>query len=159
MPGSGRSPGGGRGNPLQCSWLENPTDRGAWRLQSTGSQKVGHDWGDLAHIESAVAFRSVKTMFGPEFIKFVLLKNAHHYVSLQQITWKIRGQTCCWLAQSCPTLCDPMNCSTPGLPVHHQLPELAQTHVCQVSDAIQSSYPLSPLSSPAFNPSHHQGLS
>ena len=46
------------------------------------------------------------------------------------------------VAQSCPTLCDPMNCSTPGLPVHHRLPELAQTHVHGVSDALQPSHPL-----------------
>ena len=48
------------------------------------------------------------------------------------------------VAQMCPTLCDPMNHSTPGLPVHHQLPEFTQTHVHQVSDAIQPSHPLSP---------------
>ena len=48
------------------------------------------------------------------------------------------------VAQSCPTLCDPMNHSTPGLPVHHQLPEITQTHVHRVSDAIQPSHPLSP---------------
>ena len=54
-------------------------------------------------------------------------------------------------------LCDPMNCSTPGLPVHHQLPEFTQTHVHWVSDAIQTSHPLSSLS-PAFNLSQHQGL-
>jgi len=48
-----------------------------------------------------------------------------------------------WVAQSCPTLCDPMNRSTPGLPVHHQLPEFTQTHVHWVSDAIQPSHPLS----------------
>ena len=47
------------------------------------------------------------------------------------------------VAQSCPTLCDPMNCSTPGLPVHHQLPEFTQTHVHRVNDAIQPSHPLS----------------
>ena len=53
------------------------------------------------------------------------------------------------VAQSCPTLCDPMNCSTPGLPVHHQLPEFTQTHVHRVSDAIQPSHPLlSPLPPP-----------
>ena len=48
-------------------------------------------------------------------------------------------------SQSCPTFCDPMNCSMPGLPVHHQLPESTQTHVHCVSDAIQPSHPLSPL--------------
>ena len=60
--------------------------------------------------------------------------------------------------QSCPTICDPMNCSTPGLTVHHQLPESTQTHVHWVSDAIQPSHPLSSPSPPALNLSHHQGL-
>ena len=59
--------------------------------------------------------------------------------------------------QSRLTLCDPMNRSTPGLPVHHQLPELTQTHVYRVGDAIQPSHPLSP-SPPAPNPSQHQSL-
>ena len=62
------------------------------------------------------------------------------------------------VAQSCPTLCDPMNHSTPGLPVHHQLPEFTQTHVHQVTDAIQPSHPLSSPSPPAPNPSQHQSL-
>ena len=62
------------------------------------------------------------------------------------------------VAQSCPTLCNPMDWSTPGFPVHHQLPELTQTHVHQVGDAIQPSHPLSYLSPPAFNLSQHQGL-
>ena len=62
------------------------------------------------------------------------------------------------VAQSCLTLSDPMDCSTPGLPVHHQLMELAQTHVYQVSDAIQPSHPLSSPSPLAFNLSQHQGL-
>ena len=60
------------------------------------------------------------------------------------------------VAQSCPTLCDPVDWSMPGFPVHHQLVELAQTHVHQVGDAIQPSYPLS-SPSPAFSLSHHQG--
>ena len=57
------------------------------------------------------------------------------------------------VAQSCLTLWDPMNCSTPGLPVHHQLPEFTQTHVHRVSDAIQPSHPLSSPSPPAPDPS------
>ena len=61
-------------------------------------------------------------------------------------------------AQSCPTLFDPMNRSTPGLPVHHQLPEFTQTHVHRVRYAIQPSHPLSSPSPPAPNPSQHQGL-
>ena len=56
------------------------------------------------------------------------------------------------------TLCDPMNRSTPGLPVHHQLPEFTQTHVHRVSDAIQPSHPLLSPSPPALNPSQHQRL-
>ena len=62
------------------------------------------------------------------------------------------------VAQLCLTLCDPVDCSMPGFPVHHQLPELTQTHVCRVSDAIQPSHPLSSPSPPAFNLSQHQGL-
>ena len=62
------------------------------------------------------------------------------------------------VAQSCPTLGDPMSHSTPGLPVHHQLPEFTQTHVHRVGDAIQPSHPLSSPSPPAPNPSQHQGL-
>ena len=62
------------------------------------------------------------------------------------------------VAQSCPTLCHPVNRSTPGLPVHHQLLELTQTHVHQVSDAIQPSHPLSSPSPPAPSPSQHQSL-
>ena len=64
----------------------------------------------------------------------------------------------CSVARSCLTLCDPMNCSTPGLPVHHQLPEFIQTHVHRVGDAIQPSHPLSSPSPPGFNLSQHQGL-
>ena len=60
-------------------------------------------------------------------------------------------------SQSCPTLCDPMDCSMPGIPVHHQLVKLAQTHVHRVSDAIQLSHPQS-SPSPAFSLSQHQGL-
>ena len=60
--------------------------------------------------------------------------------------------------QSCPTLCDPMNRSTPGLPVHQKLPEFTQTHVHRVSDAIQPSHPLSSHSLLAPNPSQHQSL-
>ena len=62
------------------------------------------------------------------------------------------------VAQSCPTLCDPMNCSTPGLPVHNQLLEFTQTHAHRVSDAIQPSHPLSSPSPPAPDPSQHLGL-
>ena len=62
------------------------------------------------------------------------------------------------VAQSCSTLCDPMNCSTPGLPVHHQLLEFTQTHVHWVGDAFQPSHPLLSCSPPAPNPSQHQSF-
>ena len=62
------------------------------------------------------------------------------------------------VAQSCLNLCDPMDYSTPGFPVHHQIPELTQTHIHQVGDAIQPSHPLSSVSPPAFNLSQHQNL-
>ena len=62
------------------------------------------------------------------------------------------------VAQLCPTFCDPMDCGMPGLPVPHQLPKVAQTHVHQVGDAIQPPNPLSSPYPPALNVSQHQGL-
>ena len=62
------------------------------------------------------------------------------------------------VTQSCPTLCDPMDCSTSGLPIWHQLPEFTQTHFHRVHDAFQPSHPLSSPSPPTFNLSQHQGL-
>ena len=73
----------------------------------------------------------------------------HHYLGWVQFSS---------VTQLCPALCDPMDCSMPGFPVHHQLLELIQSHVHQVGDAIQPSHPLSSPSSPAFNLSQHQGL-
>ena len=82
-------------------------------------------------------------------------------VSQKQYDYKaiyFKYQSVSSVAQSCPALCDPMNRSKPGLPVHHQLPEFTQTHVHWVGDAIQSSHPLLSPSPPAPNPSQHQGL-
>ena len=72
--------------------------------------------------------------------------------------WQKRNRVISSITQSCPTLWDPMNCSMPGLPVHHQLLEFTQTHAHWVGDAIQPSHPLSSPSPPAPNPSQHQGL-
>ena len=69
--------------------------------------------------------------------------------------WK---RSCCSVAQSCLTLCDPTNGSVPAFPVLHYLPEFSQTHVHWVGDAIQPCHPLSPPSPPTPNPSQHQGL-
>ena len=77
------------------------------------------------------------------------------YILLNRVSQSFQFSS---VAQSCLTLCDPMNRSTSGLPVHHQLPEFTQTHVHQVSDAIQPSHPLSSPSPPALKPSQHQSL-
>ena len=76
------------------------------------------------------------------------------------LCWSLKkeAQSVSSVAQSCPTLCDPMDSSTPSFPAHHQLPELTQTHVHWVRHAIQPSHPLSPSSSPALNLSQDQGL-
>ena len=81
------------------------------------------------------------------------------YVSawIQACTYNISVQFSS-VSQSCLTLCDPMNCSTPGLPVHHQLLEFTQTYAHRVSDAIQPFHPRLSPSFPAPNPSQHQGL-
>ena len=174
--------GEGNGTPLQYSCLENPMDRGAWwaavhgvaksrtqlsdfpftfhfhalekemathssvlawripgtgkpgGLLSMGSHRVGHDWSDLA----ATFIESTKC-----FTHFISYEPSVHFSSV---------------AQLCPTLCDPMNHSTPGLPVHHQLLEFTQTHVHRVGDTIQPSYPLSSPFPPAPNPSQYQSF-
>ena len=79
---------------------------------------------------------------------------AWRILSINLLKWKVKMK----VTQSCLTLCDPMNCSTPGLPVYHQLPEFTQTHVHWVNDAIQPSHPLSSPSPPAINLSQHRGL-
>ena len=98
-------------------------------------------------------------------ILFQWVSSSHQVAKV--LEFKLQHQSFQWIylsvqfssvAQSCPTLCNPMNHSTPGLPVHHQLLEFTQTHVHQVSDAIQPSHPLSSSSPPAPNPSQLQSL-
>ena len=77
--------------------------------------------------------------------------------------WRLRVNSiiycrCCSVTQSCPTLCDPMDCSTPGLTVPHHLPKFAQVHVHCISGAIQPPFPLRPFSPSALSLSQHQGL-
>ena len=99
--------------------------------------------------QSLLKLVSIESVMPSNHITLCLYTYAHFiYISVQ-----IRS-----VAQSCPTICDPMNPSTPGLPVHHQLPEFTQTHVHRVSDAIQQSHPLSSPSPLAPNPSQHQSL-
>ena len=85
----------------------------------------------------------------------LLLYNCQFFSSNLRIYISVQFSS---VAQSCPTLCDPMNRSMPGLPVHHQFPEFTQIHVHRVSDAIQPSHPLLSPSPPAPNPSQHQSL-
>ena len=82
------------------------------------------------------------------------------FTEIEKTTLSFYGSTIQFssVAQLCPTLCDPMDCSTPGLPIHHQLPEFTQTHVYSVGDAIQPSHPPLSPSPPAFNLSQHRGL-
>ena len=87
------------------------------------------------------------------YIFVVVVKE--HEMMLHMVQYSIQFSS---VAQLCPILCDPLNHSTPGLPVHHQLPELTQTYVHRVSDAIHPSHPLSFPSPPAPNPSQHLGL-
>ena len=136
---------------------KNPMDRKAWRAKSIGLERVKHKWSGLACSTS-------KNMF---------CANLSHYwksYHLEFDRWIKLNQKCSSLitsfssvqfisvTQLCPTLCDSMNYTTPGLPVHHQLPEFTQTHVYRVHDAIQPSHLLSSPSPPAPNPSLHHRL-
>ena len=112
-------------------------------LPSMGSHRVGHDWSDLA-----------ATAESPWSLHLLHLVLHSHHPLLSRLL-KIQFSS---VAQSCLTLCDPIVCSMPGLPVHHQLLEFTQTHVHSVGDATQPSHPLSSPSPPSLNLSQHQGL-
>ena len=84
--------------------------------------------------------------------------SAHSSILDWKLLWTEEPQSVSWVSQLCPTLCDPIDCSMPGLPVHHQLLEFVQSHVHWVSDAIQPSHPMLSLSPSTFNLSQHQGL-
>ena len=93
------------------------------------------------------------------FLQHFNLLHFWTFMNIHELSWvyiiSVRFSSA---AQSCPTLCDPVDCSVPGFPVHHQFPELAQTHVHPVGDTIQPSHLLLSPSPPAFNLSQHQGL-
>ena len=111
-------------------------------LRFMGSQRVGHNWVTELNWTELIVFRVIGRK--ATFVRVITSDLSSSSVQFSSV------------AQSCPTLCDPINHSTPGLPVHHQLLEFTQTHVYQVSDAIQPSHPLSSPSPPAPNPSQHQ---
>ena len=137
IPGSGISTRGGNGNLLQYSCQDNPMDRGVWQVTVHGVAESQTWLKQLSmHVECEVKWKKERIQ-----------------------TWLLVLHTFQFsLVQSCPILCDPMNCSMPGFAVHHQLPELAQTHVHRVGDAIQPSHPVLSPSLPAFSLSQHQGL-
>ena len=118
----------------------------------------------LCHLESHINYYLSINQGNPEASHWSLQGNFTLTIifanKVSQLGWMadISSVQFSSVTQSCPTLCDPMNSSTPGLPVHHQLPDFTQTHVHKVSDAIQSSYPLLSPSPPIFNLSQHQGL-
>ena len=147
IPVSGRSPGEGNGNPLQSSYLGNPMDRKASWTTVRGVTKI-QTWVSKHTCMLLYTWQICKE------IRFRVIQdwrciNPNGYITLKSVSS---------VAQSCPTLCDSIDCSMPGFPVHHQLPELAQTHVHRVCDAIQPSHPLSTPSPPAFNLAQQQGL-
>ena len=126
-----------------------------WRLKTIGLNRMG---------ESRVRVEWIPRIWrrNPEPLQFISISFKNMRYGFQIISTKIQKYTCpvqfISVSQSHPTFCDSINCSTPGLPVHHQLPEFTQTHVHWVSDAIQPSHPLSSPSLPALNLSQHQGL-
>ena len=115
-----------------------------------------YDPRDVGNLISGSSTFSKPRLYIWKFSVHVLLKPnlkdfEHYFASMCSVQFSS-------VAQSCPTLCNPMNRSMPGLPVHHQLPEFTQTHVHRVSDAIEPSNPLLSPSPPASNPSQHQSL-
>ena len=143
-------------------------DGGAWWATVHGLQRVGHDWATSLSLSASkdymwhFPFDLLKWIIVAEFLtpkRFfipglkVLLVMLFYYWSTEFCILQFSSVT-----QLCPTLCEPMNRSTPGLPVHPQLLEFTQTHVHWVGDAIQPSHPLSTPSPPALNPSQHHSL-
>ena len=152
IPGSGRSPGEGHGNSLQYSCLENALDRGVWWATVLGVAK-SQPW--LKHLSMHHAEQVHKLWFAKPFYGLWHLIGEVQHGDPLILTLRFQFSS---VAQSCPTLCDPMNCSTPGLPVHHELPEFTQTHSHRVGDAIQPSHPLSSPFPPAPYVSQNQSL-
>ena len=133
-----------------------------WKLWQTifWGSKIKAD-GDCSHeIKRRLLLgRKVMTNLDSIFkIRDITLPTNVHLVKVMVFPVVVYGCASAKSLQLCPTLCDPMNRSTPGLPVHHQLPEITQTLVYRVGDAIQPSHPLLAPSPPTLNLSQHQGL-
>ena len=139
-----KTPGEGKGNPLQPSCLGNPTDQGAWRTTVHGVAKES-DMTVRLHNKNNCYISCPGSM-----------GCLSHHAPGPSLTCIHSPASS--VAQSCLTPCHPKDCSTPGLPVHHQLPELAQTHVHQVGDAMQPSHPLWAPFPPTFYLSQHHSF-
>ena len=126
-----------------------------WPLRGTGEEfKYRHD-GETRNMDRNPMFF---LSWAPSTATISLLIDFKHLWSNPSLSLLISSDQFSSVAQLCPTLCNPMNPSTPGLPVHHQLPEFIQTHVHRVGDAIQPSHSLLSPSPPAPNPSQNQSL-
>ena len=152
---------GSRGRTGDMVWCQLQGGNAAllrWRWSSPGSQQMSHviTTGSVSRVTWSWVFFCFLTFFFPP--KNHIRPKKEGINPLLGLRLKPRKfSQFISVAQLCLTLCDPMDCSTPGLPVHHQLAEFTQTHVHRVGDAIQPSRPLSSPSPPAFNLSQHQG--
>ena len=169
----------GRSRKCDSQLLTVPPSPHLLRFNSNKGRgrKIVKDYANSKHVGSRTHCLSVKIWFLPGHhllvysINFYWVscranycakqwkhKDEQNILILKEPLFKSSSVQFSSVTQLCSTLCDPRGCSTPGLPVHHQLLESTQTHVHCVSDAIQPSHPLSSPSSPAPNPSQHQGL-
>ena len=130
------------------------------RLHSPTLTSVHDHWKNHSLTRRTFVGKVMSLLFNmlSRLVKAFLPRSKHLLISWLQSPSTVIFSSFSLVAQSCPTLCNPMNRSMRGLPVHHHLPEFTQTHVHQVRDAIQPSHPLSSPSSSAFSPSQHQGL-
>ena len=145
-------------------------DRGAWRAIVPGRAKSGTQWSDEAqhrpcNVTKSYLYRHVFNIIirnESQCLQFQVLdfEMVIEMGDLCQKKYKFSSiPQCSSITKSCPILCDPIDCTMPGFLVYHQLPELVQTLVHQVGDAIQPSHPLLFSSPPDFNLSQHQGVS
>ena len=157
------------GTLLCCCWeckLVQPLWRTVWRflkkleielpynpLLGIHTEETRIKWNTCTPMFIAAPFIVARTWKQPRCPSAVEWVRKLWYINTMEYSVQFSS-----VAQSYLTLCDPMNCSTPGLPVHHQLLEFTQTHIHRVGDAIQPSHPLSSPSPPAPNPSQHQSL-
>jgi len=151
IPGLGRFPGEGDGNSFQHSCLENHPDRRVWR--ATVHRVAEGDMAEVTEQAHRIKFTIYCTIqdllaYSQGCVTTTTIWLQKMFITQERTPWAHSVQFSS-VAQSCPTLWDPMNRSMPGLPVHHQLQEFTGTHVHRVSDAIQPSHPLSSPSPPA----------